>query len=116
MGESRIEKIIRSITAGAPYTEPTGSDIEDALLELKEAIEGSGGTGDYPDLTNKPSINGNELNGNQSGSDLGLVDDHGTYFEINGIRVYVSATEPTGTIPDGSIWLGSGNVNPITVV
>lgn len=28
------------------------------------------------------------------------------YFTVNGIRVYVSATEPTGTIPEGSIGIG----------
>lgn len=28
------------------------------------------------------------------------------YFTVNGIRVYVSSTAPTGTIPDGSIGLG----------
>lgn len=29
------------------------------------------------------------------------------YAIINGIRVYVSATAPTGdSIPDGSIWIG----------
>ena len=28
------------------------------------------------------------------------------YQVINGIRVYVSATAPTGDIPDGSIWIG----------
>ena len=28
------------------------------------------------------------------------------YIVINSIRVYLSATEPTGTIPDGSIWIG----------
>ena len=28
------------------------------------------------------------------------------YLVINSIRVYVSATEPTGTIPEGSIWIG----------
>lgn len=35
--------------------------------------------------------------------DIGVGTD---YFVYNDIRVYVSATEPTGTIPDGSIWLG----------
>ena len=35
--------------------------------------------------------------------DIGLGTD---YFVYNGIRVYISATEPTGTIPDGSIWIG----------
>ena len=28
------------------------------------------------------------------------------YIEINGIKIYVSATTPTGDIPDGSIWIG----------
>jgi hypothetical protein len=28
------------------------------------------------------------------------------YLILNGIRVYVSAIEPTGTIPDGSVWIG----------
>lgn len=30
----------------------------------------------------------------------------GGYFVVNGIRIYVSSTEPTGTIPEGSIGLG----------
>ena len=30
----------------------------------------------------------------------------GDYFTWNGIRIYVSLTEPTGTIPEGSIWIG----------
>ena len=28
------------------------------------------------------------------------------YFTVNSIRVYVSATAPTGEIPEGSIWIG----------
>ena len=38
----------------------------------------------------------------------GTIADGGNgYAIINGIRVYVSATAPTGdTIPDGSIWIG----------
>lgn len=35
---------------------------------------GSGGTSDYDDLTDKPSINSVTLSGDQTGSDLGLVD------------------------------------------
>lgn len=30
----------------------------------------------------------------------------GNYFTWNGIRIYVSSSEPIGTIPDGSIWIG----------
>ena len=34
---------------------------------------GGGGTGNYPDLTNKPSINSVTLNGDKTSSDLGMV-------------------------------------------
>lgn len=30
----------------------------------------------------------------------------GGYIVVNSIRVYVSATEPTGDIPTGAIWIG----------
>lgn len=36
-----------------------------------------------------------------------IADGGNGYAIINGIRVYVSATAPTGdSIPDGSIWIG----------
>lgn len=34
------------------------------------------------------------------------------YIVINGVRIYVGATEPTGTIPEGSLWLNSAVINP----
>lgn len=37
-----------------------------------ETLEAGSGTTDYNDLTNKPQINGHELSGNKSASDLGL--------------------------------------------
>lgn len=82
----------------------------DILLARK--MSGGGGTSDYTQLSNKPQINGHELNGNKTGEDLGLIDEHGNYIVVNGIRVYISATEPTGTIPDGSVWIPAGVVNP----
>ena len=36
----------------------------------------------------------------------GYVPMNTNYFTVNSIRVYVSSTEPTGTIPEGSIWIG----------
>lgn len=30
----------------------------------------------------------------------------GNYMTVNGIRIYVSASAPTGEIPEGSIWIG----------
>ena len=37
-------------------------------------IQGGGGTSDYSDLTNKPSINDVELSGNKTSEDLGITD------------------------------------------
>lgn len=34
------------------------------------------------------------------------LDDNDKYFTVNEIRVYVSDTEPTGTIPEGSLGIG----------
>lgn len=34
------------------------------------------------------------------------IEDEGLYFTLNGIRIYVASTAPTGTIPEGSIGLG----------
>ena len=49
----------------------------------KHSGSGSGGTSDYNNLTNKPSINGVELSGNKTLSDLNInvgidVVEHGT--------------------------------------
>lgn len=30
----------------------------------------------------------------------------GGYITVNGIRLYISSTEPTGNIPDGSVGIG----------
>ena len=35
-----------------------------------------------------------------------IADGGNGYAIINGVRIYVSATEPTGDIPDGSIGVG----------
>ena len=52
---------------------------------------GSGGTTNYDDLTNKPSINGITLTGNKTSIDLG-------------INAIIPSTEPTNKVV-GSIWL-----------
>ena len=42
--------------------------------QVYKLSEGGGGTSDYPDLTNKPQINGVTLSGNKTASDLSLQD------------------------------------------
>lgn len=57
--------------AAAPQATTYTKDEVDAAIE--EAIEhGGGGTTDYTELTNKPSINGVVLTGNKTTSDLGI--------------------------------------------
>lgn len=73
---SRVENILDATIKGTSYDAPPMSRVEEDLLELKAAIDagGGGGTGtkDYNELINKPSINGHELIGNQSSSDLDI--------------------------------------------
>lgn len=70
--QSRTEAILRATIDGQEYNNLPESRIEALLLELKEVIEagGGGGTTDYNQLTNKPQINGHELEGNMSTDDL----------------------------------------------
>ena len=59
---------------GAVYSCVTGGIPTVATWQYEMTLSGgSGGTPDYPDLTNKPSINGHTLLGNQTGADLGLA-------------------------------------------
>ena len=59
---------------GAVYSCVTGGIPTIATWQYEMTLSGGGGgTSDYPDLTNKPSINGHTLLGNQTGADLGLA-------------------------------------------
>lgn len=71
-------------------------------------VKGSGGTSDYLDLDNKPSINNVELNGNKSLEDLG-IQPKGDYAGTNDIPKNVSEltndagfinNESDPTVPD----------------
>ena len=48
---SRIEKILIATINGEPYDEPTGSRIEELLIELKSVIEEGGGGGVTEEIT-----------------------------------------------------------------
>lgn len=66
-----IQQAQETANAAAPQATTYTKDEVDAAIE--EAIEhGGGGTTDYNDLTNKPSINGVSLTGNKTTSDLGI--------------------------------------------
>jgi len=59
---------------GAVYSCVTGGIPSVATWQYEMTLSGGGGgTSDYADLINKPSINGHTLSGNQTGADLGLA-------------------------------------------
>lgn len=69
--DSRIEEILKE-KVGDDYDDvPLMSRIE-VLLDRLNAGGGGEGTNDYNLLTNKPSINGAELRGNKTSSDLDI--------------------------------------------
>lgn len=85
---------------------------------LKQAGSGGGGGGFTPTTAQLAAMNSgitaadveqlDELAEKAITTDELTVESN--YFTLsNGIRVYVSATAPTGNIPDGSVWIGSGS-------
>lgn len=83
---------------------------ENITINANGEISATGGTDDYEVLTNKPQINGHELSGDQSGSDLGLQNqltagdnvtiENGVISASGGVSVTVSsaAVNQNGTI------------------
>lgn len=79
--QSRAEEILIATINGTEYESLPQSRLEYLLLELKEVIEAGGGGGsttNYNLLTNRPKINETTVAGNQTGADLGLVDQSAT--------------------------------------
>lgn len=66
---SRAEEILQSKIDGTSYDKPPQSRVEALLLEL-DVGGGGGGTNDYNQLLNKPSINGVTLTGNVTSDDI----------------------------------------------
>ena len=71
MADNRVDDIRESIANGSPYDTPPQSRVEYLLLQIKNQ-GGGGGTKDYNELINKPSINGVEVVGDMTSQDLGL--------------------------------------------
>lgn len=112
------------LSAAAGETEtsvlPTPVTREEIYLnEIAQGGGGSGGTTDYDDLENKPSINNVILSDNKTLSEIGaasatdlerlngIEETDDDYIEMkSGVRLYITDTAPTGNIPDGSVGVG----------
>ena len=78
-------------------------DIPSYLLGKKAG--GSGGTSDYNDLSNKPSINNVALSGDKTTSDLGLFSgDYGDLTNKPDLSNYIIKSQTSGLVKnDGTI-------------
>lgn len=72
---------------------------------------GGGGTSDYPDLTNKPSIEGVTLTGNKTASDLGLAK-ASQIPTVPSAYTSTPAMDGTGSAGSSTSWAKGDHVHP----
>lgn len=92
------------------------TDVKQKRQTLQQIIDnaqqgGGGGTGDAytkAEADAKFETQTHAATTYQTKADMSdyIEEKPGGYIEVNGIRLYVSSTEPTGDIPDGSIGVG----------
>ena len=68
-----------------------GKDVVYYKWSKVRSSSSGGGTTDYTDLTNKPKINGVDLTGNKSTSDLKLVDKDTVNNKVSSIKTYIDS-------------------------
>lgn len=82
------------------------------LVGSSGSTSGSGGSSNYNDLTNKPSINGIELSGNKTSADLGVLDINSTGLQTmkGGLSVDTGLMIANNNVPVAAILYNSGSV------
>ena len=88
----------------------TSSDLglQSALTETQTAAVNSGVTSETVSQVANNTTNISTVQGKTTAMGVG-----GTgYIVVNNKRIYVGDTEPTGTIPEGSLWLNTAVINP----
>ena len=85
---SRTEEILQSKIDGTSYNKPPMSRVEELLLELNTG--GGGGTTDYNQLSNKPTLNGVELRGNLTSKDVDVESDYDTTYDPEDEQLIIS--------------------------
>ena len=114
---SNVENILQATIDGTTYDVPANSRVEELLIELKAVIEAGGGGGGFtPTDTQLDAMNSGidstkveQIQTNKDAIDdqQNTTDSGGNgYALINGIRLYVASSAPTGNIPDGSVGVG----------
>ena len=91
--QSTVQDIINKAQAGGGSGGDSYTKAEaDAKFETKEAAAAT-----Y--LSKSDAASSYQAKGD-------YIEDEGTYFPVNGIRIYIDATAPTGDIPEGSLGFG----------
>ena len=90
---SRAEQILQAIIDGTPYDKAPQSRMEELLIELKNS-GGGGGTSDYNQLSNKPSLNGKTLSGDLTSKDVDVESDYDTNYDPEEENLIISRAIP----------------------
>lgn len=115
---SRVETILMAMLGESVEIDEPKSRVEELLLQLKEVIEQGGGSSFTPTQEQLNAMNSGiddikvaqiESNKNnistEQGKTTGMTTGGTDYLTVNGIRVYVSTTAPTGA-RTGDLWIG----------
>ena len=97
--QSRAEEILQSKIDGTSYDKPPQSRVEELLLEL-DTGGGGGGTKDYNELINKPTINGHELIGDMNADDLDLEEKKDNTYDSDDETVIIDGHSRNSYDPD----------------
>ena len=85
---SRVEEILQSKIDGTTYDKPPLSRVEELLLELDTG--GGGGTTDYNQLSNLPTLNGVTLQGDLKSADVKVEGDYDTTYNPDDESIIIS--------------------------
>lgn len=89
MGQSRVEDILQSKIDGTSYDRPPLSRVEALLIDL-DVGGGGGGTTDYNQLSNKPTLNGVTIQGNLKSEDVKVESNYDTTYDPGSEGIIIS--------------------------
>lgn len=102
---TREEKYLAK-AAGMTVTDLPEKPLTRVEKYLAAIAEGGGGGGGFTPTQEQLDAMNSGITEERVTQLEGIDDTGDNYIEINGIRLYFSATAPTGEIPDGSVGIG----------
>lgn len=85
---NRVEAILHSKIDGTTYDKLPLSRVEALLMELDAG--GGGGTTDYNQLKNIPTLNGKSIKGDLTSQDVGVEGDYDTTYDPDDEHIIIS--------------------------